>query len=203
MAVVYLVILTAVDLCGLVLCAFTLPGTWLMLAAAGVYALLTRGHYLGLKTWLVLLALTLTAEVGEFALGGAGAKKAGATKWGIAGGLLGAILGGIFLTGLVPVPVVGTIVGILLGTFAGAAAVELMLGNDVGRSLRIGLGAAKGRFTGIVLKVTIGVTMFVTSVYFALPLGSRWSPPPRRLAATAPATAPAAASRPVPLAVRH
>jgi uncharacterized protein YqgC (DUF456 family) len=192
MAWAYLVLLIVVDLCGLVLCAFTLPGTWLMLIGAAVYAAMTRGHYLGWKTLLALFVLALTAEVGEFVLGGAGAKKAGASKWGIFGALVGAVLGGIFLQGLVPIPILGAVVGICLGSFAGAFAVELFLGRPVWQSVRIGFGAAKGRFMGIVGKVTIGFTMFVLSVYFALPLPSRWRPPPRPT--TVPTTRPTTAA---------
>ena len=195
MVVVYLLLLVFVDLCGLVLCAFTLPGTWLMLGAATVYALLTRGHYVGWKTLVALLVLALTAEVGEFVLGGAGAKKAGASKWGIFGGLVGAILGGIFLTGLVPVPILGTVIGICLGSFAGAFAVEMLLGQEVLKSLRIGYGAAKGRLMGIAGKVTIGITMFAISLYVAWPGLAGLRPHRRAVTAT---TLPAAVPVTVP-----
>ena len=194
MAWAYLAVLILVDGCGLILAAFTLPGTWLMLGAAAVYALLTHGRYLGWRTLLVLLLVTLAAEVGEFVLGGAGAKKAGATKWGIFGGLVGAILGGIFLTGLIPIPILGTVIGICLGSFAGAFGVELLLGGPVWRSVRIGFGAAKGRLMGIVGKFTVGLGMFALSVAMAWPTGYR--APPKRPPTSRPATTLGVTTRP-------
>ena len=190
------ILLIVVDLGGLVLCAFTLPGTWLMLGAAAVYAWVTRGAYVAWPTLLVLLGLALTAEVLEFVFGGAGAKKAGASKWGIAGGLLGALLGGIFLTGFIPVPILGTVVGICLGSFAGAFTVELALGKPVGRSVRIGFGAFKGRLLGMVAKFSIGLTMFTLSVVSALGVGpwakakGKVGPAPVVMTTTAPTTVP-------------
>ena len=166
----YWLALLAVGLAGLLLAAFTLPGTWLILGGATVYALLTRLDYLGWRTLVALLLLAITAEVGEFVLGGAGAKKAGANKWGIFGGLVGAILGGLFLSGLLPIAFpVSTIVGICLGSFIGAFTVELLLGQEVWRSVRIGFGAAKGRFLGIVGKFTVALAMFLLTLAMALP----------------------------------
>ena len=175
MAWVYFTLLVVVDVGGLALAAFTLPGTWLMLAAAAAYAWATKGAYLGWYTLAALLGLTLAAEVLEFVFGGAGAKKAGASKWGILGGLVGAVLGGIFLT-LIPVPILGTVAGICVGSFLGAFAVELLLGRTVGQSLRIGFGAFKGRLLGIVSKFTIALGMFALSVVAALGVGG-WHKP--------------------------
>ncbi len=181
---IYWLLLLTVGLGGLLLAAFTLPGTWLILGGATVYSLLTRGEYVGIKTLVVLLLLAIAAEIGEFVLGGAGAKKAGANKWGIFGGLVGAILGGIFLSGLLPIVFpLSTIVGICLGSFIGAFTVELLLGQELWRSVRIGFGAAKGRFLGIVGKFTIAMAMFLLALAAALP-SHRPRPRPKRIAPT-------------------
>ena len=182
-------LLIVVDVAGLLLAAFTLPGLWLMLGGATVYAIATHGHFLSWRTLLVLLALAGSAEVGEFVLGGAGAKRAGATKWGIVGGIVGAILGGIFLSGLIPVPVLGTVAGICLGTFAGASGIELALGQSLSQSVRIGVGAAKGRLTGIVGKLIVGLLMIGISLWAALPIG--YHPNGKRALMTSTAKSPA------------
>ncbi len=170
LVVFYYLLLLATDVCGLVLAAYTLPGLWLMLAAAAGYAWLTRANYLGGKTLIALLVLTVLAELGEFVLGGAGAKKHGASRWGIVGGLIGAIVGGIFLTALIPIiPPVNAIIGICLGSFLGAFVVEFLLGTPLDQSLRIGIGAAKGRLTGIAGKVSLGVVMFLVTMVSAFP----------------------------------
>jgi uncharacterized protein YqgC (DUF456 family) len=170
MAWLYFTLLLGIDLIGLILAAFTLPGLWLMLGAAAIYAWITHGYYLSFQTLIALLILAVTAEIMELVFGGAGAKKAGASGWGIAGGLLGAIIGGIFLTPLIPIPILGTIIGICLGSFAGAFAVELFLGQPITQSLKIGFGAAKGRLTGIIGKIAIGVVMFLLTIVAGFPI---------------------------------
>jgi uncharacterized protein YqgC (DUF456 family) len=185
MAWAYYLLLLATDVVGLLLAAFTLPGLWLMLAAAAGYAFLTHGQYLSYTTLIVLLVLAAGAEIAEFVFGGAGAKKAGASKWGIVGGLVGAILGGLFLTGVIPIfAPLSTIIGICLGSFAGAFGIELALGRPIMQSVNIGYGAAKGRLLGIANKVAVGVLMFLITLWVALPIHG--TPPP---ATAAPATA--------------
>lgn len=173
----YYALMILVDLGGLVLAAFTLPGLWLMLGAAAVYSLLTHGFYLGVMSLVVLLLLAGGSEIAEFTLGGAGAKKAGATRWGIGGALVGGILGGIFLTAFIPIPVIGTIVGICLGSFLGAFGIEMVMGQTVPTSARIGLGAAKGRLFGIMSKVIVGLVMIAIAIFAGFPYPHR-SPAP-------------------------
>jgi len=168
MAWLYFLLLLATDICGFVLAAITLPGLWLMLAGAAIYAWLTHGHFLGRDSLIALLILALGAEIAEIFLGGAGAKKAGGSGWGIAGGMIGAIVGGIVLSGLVPI--LGTIIGICLGSFAGAAGVELIMGQPISQSAKIGLGAAKGRVTGMVAKISAGLLMFLLTLIAAFPV---------------------------------
>ena len=165
----YYFLLIAVDLCGLVLAAFTLPGLWLMLAGAIGFALLTHARFLSWRVVIVLFVFAAASEISDLVLGGAGAKKAGATKWGILGGFVGAILGGIFLGALVPVPILNVVIGLCLGSFIGAASVELLLGQELGPSLRIGLGAAKGKLFGIVGKLVLGMVMFAITLWAAFP----------------------------------
>ncbi len=166
---VYYLLLVVVALGGVILAVFMLPGLWLMLAAAAGYALVTHRAFVGDKTLIVLLLLAGVAEVSDVLLGGAGAKKAGASGWGIVGGIVGAILGGIFLS-FVPIPIVSTVIGICLGSFLGASAMELIMGASAGDSVRIGYGTAKGRFIGIVCKMTLGVLMLLIVMWKALPI---------------------------------
>ena len=117
----YYVLLACVLLTGLLLNLFGLPGNWLMLLAAAGYTWLTwdRG-YVHWVSLVVLLVVAVAGEVVEFFAAGAGAKKAGGTIWGTIGALLGGLIGGFFLTGLVPIPIIGTLVGLIAGTFIGA-----------------------------------------------------------------------------------
>jgi uncharacterized protein YqgC (DUF456 family) len=187
--VLYFLLLLMTDIVGLVLAAFTLPGLWLILAGAAMYAALTKGEYLGLDTLILLLVLTVGAEIAELVLGSAGAKKAGASRWGMLGGLAGGILGGLFLTALIPIPILGTVIGICLGSFVGAFTIEMGLGQPLSQSALIGYGAARGKFSGILSKLLIGLLMFIITFCMALPVHFRKAPvttPP--VSASAPAT---------------
>jgi uncharacterized protein len=164
----YYVLLIIFLLGGLVLVAFTLPGLWLMTAASAGYAALTHFKYVGLYTLITLLALSLIAEIIDFCWGGVAAKQAGGGKPSVIGGLVGGILGGIFLT-LIPIPVISTIVGICLGSFLGAALLEMLYGRQTYHSIQIGIGAAKGKFLGIVTKFIFGGVMFLMILFIAAP----------------------------------
>jgi hypothetical protein len=195
-AVLFYLLLLVTDLCGIVLAAFTLPGLWLMVAGAGVYAWLTKGNFIGWRTLVALLVLALIAEIAEIFIGGAGAKKAGGSGWGIAGGLIGGIIGGIFLTTVIPIPVLGTVIGICLGCFAGAFAVELLMGQSLTQSVKIGFGAAAGKLGGIVGKVGIGVLMFFITLIAGCPHSLPQQSLPVPATTTPAATRPAASTMP-------
>lgn len=187
----YYSILIVLQIVGLVLALFQMPGLWLMLAATGIYAWVTasQGYVLWSLLWLLLLAIL--AEVVEFVAGGAGAKKAGASKLGMfaamAGGIVGAILGTVFI----PIPIVGTILGACIGSFLAAMGVEYGKRRDLDHSLRVGYGAAQGRFLGIVGKLGVGGVMLLVTVIAALPIGGRAKPLPRTSASPVMTTMPA------------
>lgn len=171
----YYVLLALVLVTGLLLNLFGLPGNWLMLAALAGYAWLTGWErYVGWVSLVVLLVVAIAAEVVEFFAAGAGATKAGGTIWGAIGALLGGLVGGFMLTGLVPIPIIGTLVGLIAGTFLGAMGAELLLGKgEVQSSAVIGVGAAKGRFWGTIWKLAFGVVILIGGLAVALPLGGR------------------------------
>jgi uncharacterized protein len=170
----YYVLLALVLLTGLLLNLFGLPGNWLMLMAVAGYAWLTGWRYVGWISLVVLLVVAIAAEVVEFFAAGAGAKKAGGTIWGTVGALLGGLIGGFTLTGLVPIPIIGTLVGLIAGTFLGAMGAELLLGKgEVQSSAVIGVGAAKGRFWGTIWKLAFGVVILIGGLVVALPLRGR------------------------------
>jgi len=156
-------------LAGFVINALTLPGNWLMIAAAAIYACLTHSRYIGWHGVLFLTALALIAEIIDTLAGGAGAKRAGASRRGKWGSLLGGLLGGLFLSFLIPIPLVGTIAGILLGCFAGAALAELTTGRTTFHALRIGGAAAVGRLAGMCAKIVFSAVIFLAALVMSFP----------------------------------
>ena len=104
------------------------------------------------------------------------------------GAVVGALVGGIVFS-FIPVPVVATIVGACLGAFVGAAAMELT-DRDFRHAMRVGIGAAKGRFLGIVVKSAIGVMMLIVVMIAALPIGETRVMPASSSSTTMPSTSP-------------
>lgn len=156
---------------GLLLAVLGLPGLWLMVGALGAFAWLTTWErYVGWPAMVAVLVLALAAEGVEFVAGAAGSAKAGGSKRGMIGAIVGAIVGGIVLTGFIPIPVVGTVIGLCVGSFAGAFLVEVGIGREVDHSLRVGWGAAKGRFWGTVIKLGFGVVILLVAAVTALPV---------------------------------
>ncbi|HET6247380.1 MAG TPA: DUF456 domain-containing protein [Tepidisphaeraceae bacterium] len=189
---IYYFLLAAVLVGGLYLALLNAPGLWLMVAATLGYALLTHFAYAGLKTLIVIVVLGLIAELIDFLAAGAGAKKAGASKRGFYGAVIGGILGGIFLT--VAIPGVGVIIGVCAGTFAGAIIGELWGGTEVEKSLRIGAGAAWGRLLGILTKLLFGCMVLCIVLIAAMPPifhGSKASGAPAPAPIKSPAVSPA------------
>lgn len=166
----YYILLILFLFVGLFLNVLTLPGLWFMALSLGAYAWITTwNNYVGLPSMITMIVLAGIAEVIEFVAAGAGAKAAGASKWGMLGALVGGILGAIFLS-FIPVPIVSTIVGLCLGCFLGAAGVEALLGTELKKSALIGAGAAKGRFYAILIKICFGIVMLLIGAWAAFPM---------------------------------
>lgn len=165
---VYYILVLLIAAAGLLMVMVTLPGLWLMAAASAGYCLLTHHRYLGGKTLIALFVLAVLGEAAEIGIGGASARKAGGSRRAMLGGIIGAIAGGII--GSIVLPLVLTIVGVCIGSFAGAAVFEMAGGEPVDRSLRIGVGAAKGRLIGTVAKLGIGLVMVLVIAWTALPI---------------------------------
>lgn len=144
-------------LVGLTLIIFGIPGTFVIVAAALVYGLITKFAEINAVTLLLLLGIALLGELVEFVSGMYGARKLGASKLGMGFALAGGLVGGIF--GTMVYPVVGTIIGILSGTFCGGVLGEKMLKKELAPSLKAGFGAFIGRLGGTFAKLALGIIM--------------------------------------------
>lgn len=164
----YLLMLV-VGMTGLFLNILGLFGLWLLISGYVVYAWLTGwNHFVGWPSVGTLLGLAIVAELAEFFAGAAGSSAAGGRKRGALGAIVGALIGGIVASFLIPIPVVGTVVGACLGAFVGASIAEFY-DRDWQHAVRVGYGAAKGRFMGIVIKSVIGVLMLLIALVAGLP----------------------------------
>ena len=159
-------LLALIALANVGLVIFGLPGIWLLVLASA-----------GLKLWMpemiawwqigTLVGIAAVGEIVEFVASSAGATKAGGSRWGAIGALVGGIAGAIIGTPIVPVA--GTILGGAIGAGLGAIGCELIIGEQtVGNSLRIGRGAAIGRLVATVAKTALSVIAAVCAIVFIL-----------------------------------
>ena len=159
-----ILLLAAVLLVSLLLIPLGLPGTWLMVAAAVGFNLLTGGERIGLVSLIVVGALAVVGEVLEFSLSGRYTRKYGGSRragWGaILGGIVGAVVG-------VPVPIVGSMVGAFVGAFAGALVAEYSREANASAATRVATGALLGRVAAAAMKVGIGLAMAVWLLFAA------------------------------------
>jgi uncharacterized protein len=152
---------------GWLLTLFALPGNWLMVAAAAVYAFFVPGEGRLAVSWGLVIALVVLAVLGELLellAGALGAKKGGGSKraavlavlFSVPGAMIGAMVG-------MPIPVVGPLIGVILfaglGAFAGAMLGESWKGRKLEESWQVGHGAFWGRVLGSLAKVMIASIM--------------------------------------------
>lgn len=97
---------------------------------------------------MALLGLMFIALVADNVAGLFGARKAGASAWGVFGAGVGA-LAGLFLG----------LPGVILGPAVGALAFEYMRNPDAKRAMRAGAGGLLGFVLGVVAKAVFGFLM--------------------------------------------
>ncbi|MFN2507376.1 MAG: DUF456 domain-containing protein [Chthoniobacterales bacterium] len=141
------IVAMAVGLIGTVLPV--IPGTTIILAAAILHRLML-GPEKGMGWWGIagLVGLTLASYGLDFASSYFGAKYFGATRWGVAGAVIGGIIG--IFTGFVTLlvlPIAGAIIG------------EVIAGKRLISAGKAGWGTLLGTITGMVGKLAIGVVM--------------------------------------------
>jgi uncharacterized protein len=125
-----------------------LPGPPFVLAGAVVWALATDFDTLGWGRLAILAALTALSVVLEFVTTAVGARRYGASRWGMLGAIVGALVGVFF----------GPI-GLFVGCIAGAVGAELIRGSELAASVRSGIGALVGLLAGLVADLVVCVTM--------------------------------------------
>ncbi len=138
---------------------FGLPGTWMILGAAGIYAWATGFESLTLPWFIPLTLAALAGELLEYLLGLKGATRFGASRGGafasLGGGLLGTLLGAPLFFGL------GALIGLFAGAFLGAFGYEWYRQRNLTASIRSGYGAFLGRVSGTLAKLFLALGMIV------------------------------------------
>lgn len=106
----------------------------------------------------VLGAAAVIAQILDNILPALSSKKAGASRAGVWGSIVGMFLGMIFFPP----------VGVFVGAFVGALAAEIILNPENQAPLRAAMGVFTGTLLGIVLKLAVAGTI---TVYFVVGAG--------------------------------
>lgn len=125
------------------------PGTTIILAAAVIHRIML-GAEKSVSWWsiAVLVLFTLLSYALDLASGYFGARRFGATKWGMVGAIFGGIIGLFF-----------AFPGLLIGPVIGAIGGEIIGGKRLVKAGRAGWGTLLGNIAGMVGKLAIGLAM--------------------------------------------
>lgn len=140
-------------LAGIVLTIAGIGGTFLVLAGALIYNLITWSMTISSTALLWLLGLAVLGEVLEWIFTLIGF-KAGVSKCGIIGTVIGAIIGAMLLS---VIPIIGTIIGFFLGAIVGAFIGEYLHTRHAKKAWK----AAKAAFLG---RVLVSLSKFILAV---------------------------------------
>ena len=124
------------------------PGSWLILLGACIYAWHTDFAIIGWGVVGILAVLTVCSQFLDNLASLLGAKKFGASRWGIIGAFLGGAAG-----------LFAGIAGIIIGPFLGAVIGEMARGQTMDASLKIGIGTLVGFLGGALGRLVIAVIM--------------------------------------------
>lgn len=140
-------------LAGAALTMAGIGGTFLVLAGALFYNLITWSMTVSGTTLFWLLGLAIGGELLEWLITLAG-MKAGVSTQGIIGTIIGALLGAMLLS---VVPVIGTIIGLFIGAIIGAFIAEYLHARNAKKAWK----AAKAAFLG---RIAVSVSKFIIAI---------------------------------------
>ncbi|MEM8944961.1 MAG: DUF456 domain-containing protein [Planctomycetota bacterium] len=165
-------LLVAAVVAGWLLTLLGMPGNWVMVGAAALYAWLVPAAGVAAITWtsvVVMAALAAVGELAEFGAGVWGTRKAGGSRRAAVFSLIGSMIGAIVGAALgLPIPVLGSavaaVLGGALGALAGAGFAEHTLGEDSRQSFRVGGAAFVGRLLGTGAKTFVATILAVMTI---------------------------------------
>ncbi len=144
------------------------PGSSLILGSIIIWAIVqgvnTVGWALGVAIAVLLLSVSIDLLATYF-----GAKRAGASKWGQIGAIVGFILG--FLGLLPALPIGGPLVGILIGPLLGAIIGEYLYRRDIKIAVQAGIAVVVSSLIGNLIQGMLALAAVIVFV------ATTWPPP--------------------------
>ena len=135
-----------------------LPGIPLIYLGYIIFGLGSQWEYYGLPAMIFWGTVTLLTVFLDYYVSALGAKRFGASNYGIWGSILGGILGIIFLG----------FFGLIIGPFLGAVAAELLKGKSNREAWTSGWGTFMGFLAGSLFKVVLGFVMISSFLWWIL-----------------------------------
>jgi uncharacterized protein YqgC (DUF456 family) len=126
-----------------------IPGVPIIWLGAFLYGLFTGFEKINWNILGIFAIMTGFTIVLDYVANLYGAKRMGATRWGMLGALFGMLVG-LFTAGLI---------GLLIGSFVGAVLGEILAGKAGYQALKAGIGTFLGFLGGTLIKLTVGCIM--------------------------------------------
>ncbi|WP_029192216.1 DUF456 domain-containing protein [Paenibacillus harenae] len=131
-----------------------LPGALAIYAAFFVYGFFFSFNEFGIWFWLIQTIIVVVLFAADYAVSAWGVKRFGGSKASVIGSMVGIIIG----------PFVIPAFGLIIGPFAGAVIGEMIVGSNLEKSLKVGLGSVVGLFTSVVVKVLLQLIMIAVFI---------------------------------------
>lgn len=131
-----------------------LPGIGLIFLASLGYGFFTEFSQISGLLLVAFAGITALALIFDYVGGILGAKKFGASKLGIIGGVIGGLLG------LLTLGLLGLVAGQFIGTVGG----ELYKGRELDSSMKSGMGSLIGYILSVAVNTSLGLLMIVIFV---------------------------------------
>ena len=172
MTFVWALLLVVIVVAACLLTVIGMPGNWLVVTAAAVYAFLLPHDGRAAIGWPVVVALVglaVLGEVVELVAGALGVQRVGGSRRSAVLALGGSVVGGIVgvIVG-VPIPIIGSFVGAILfgglGALTGGMLGEYWKGRTTDEALRVGHAAFWSRLFGTLSKAAIGLVMVIVTI---------------------------------------
>jgi len=155
------VLVGALCLIGIAASVLSLSGTWLVVAATVLSAILRYPSFPGIVTIIIFIVISILVEVMEFFAGLWGIQRRGGSTWTGVAAVIGGILG-LMAGSFIPLPILGNLIGMLAGSFFLAFAVEYHRQQKTDQASHIAMGALIGHLIMVLVKV--GVTLGMVAI---------------------------------------
>lgn len=149
---------------GLVSNFLSIPGNFVVAFNALWYGIATNFETVTVSFILTMVLIAAIVEFVEYLIIALGARRYGASRWGVVGAILGGIIGS--LSGFTFSPVFGAVIGGFIGVIVGTILLELIIKKkNIQAALYAMLGALIGKVGGLTVKVIGTLTMVVIIGY--------------------------------------